>query len=440
MKVTVVGGGFAGMSAAVELSRRGAAVILLEGRQRLGGRAYSFRDQVTGTVVDNGQHLLMRCCTATLQLLDHLGSSNCVTFQDRLDLTFCDESGWTRLRASRLPGRLGLLMGLIRFGAIPWHEALAVPRITNSLGRMPGHGESVAAWLVAAKQPPALVERFWTPLCVSVMNQRPGEASARLLAAVLREALSGSAGGVHMGWATSGLGDWHDPVQTYLASRDGRVKLGTVIRAIEPGNIHTTVTKSGDRIDSDAIVVAVPPPSLRRLITENDFPHLAKRVAQFVPSPIVSVNIWTGSAILTQPFLGFVDAPFDWIFRRDLLHVDTQTEGGYHTSLIASAADEIVGKSNSEIYQLALETMADARLPIDENDVRHFSVIREPRATYALPLGVPPIEQRTGADGIVLAGDWTDTGFPCTIEGAIRSGRIAADIVLGESNSPDSKL
>ena len=246
VRVTVVGGGFAGISTAVELSRRGTKVTLVESRKRLGGRAYSFRDQVTGTVVDNGQHLLMRCCSATLELLEHLGSVDRVTFQNQLDLTFSDRSGTTHLRASRrLPGRLGLLAGLIRFGGIPWYEALAVPRITRSLEQLPGNRESVEAWLIRAKQPPALRDRFWTPLCVSVMNQHPRDASARLLAAVLKEAFGQSARGGDMGWATSGLSDLHDPVQSYLTSRAGEVKLSTMVRAVHPGQTHTTETKSG---------------------------------------------------------------------------------------------------------------------------------------------------------------------------------------------------
>ena len=433
MRVTVVGGGFAGISTAVELSRRGTKVTLVESRKRLGGRAYSFRDQVTGTVVDNGQHLLMRCCSATLELLEHLGSVDRVTFQNQLDLTFSDRSGTTHLRASRrLPGRLGLLAGLIRFGGIPWYEALAVPRITRSLEQLPGNRESVEAWLIRAKQPPALRDRFWTPLCVSVMNQHPRDASARLLAAVLKEAFGQSARGGDMGWATSGLSDLHDPVQSYLTSRAGEVKLSTMVRAVHPGQTHTTETKAGDSIESDAIVLAVPPPSLRRFITEEDFPDLERKLSQFVPSPIVSVNIWTAHAILAQPFLGFVDAPFDWIFRRDLLHGGGHTEEGYHVCLIASAANGILNLRNWEIFELSLQTMIGARLSIDERDVRHFSVIREPRATYSLPLGVPPVEQQTPVEGILLAGDWTNTGFPCTIEGAIRSGRTAARLLSGE--------
>ncbi len=428
MKVTVVGGGFAGMSAAVELSRRGARVTLLESRRRLGGRAYSFLDPVTGSVVDNGQHVLMRCCTATLEFLKILGSDSLVTFQETLDLEFLEVPGTARLRAARrLPGRLSLLVGLLRFSSVPWYQGMAVIRIAAALDPPPDDALSVEAWLHSARQPEGLIERFWAPLCISVMNQRPRTASARLFAAVVREAFGATAQDGNLGWATAGLSQLHDPVTAYLQRSQGDVHVGAMARAITPGTRPATELKSGDRIESDAVVVAVPPPSAGRLLSIRDFPDLAARLSQFVPSPIVSVNLWTEHPLVDRPFVGFVTGSFDWVFRRDLLLGKESAGKGYHTCLIASAADHLDNLDNRRIYERALETLADAGLSVGKGEIIHHSVIREPRATYALPLGVSPIDHRTERDGIVLAGDWTNTGFPCTIEGAIRSGRMAAD-------------
>ncbi|MBK36760.1 MAG: hypothetical protein CME26_14690 [Gemmatimonadetes bacterium] len=428
MKVTVVGGGVAGLSTAVELSRRSVEVTLVESRKYLGGRARSFKDNLTGTVVDNGQHLLMRCCSATLEFLELLGTARDVDFQSRLDLAFADPNGIASLRVPRfLTGKTGLLAALMRYRAVPWHSAPAVARVMRSLDRP--NDESVDDWMVAARQPPPLVNRFWHPLCLSVMNQRPRDASARLFAAVLREAFDSSGRGADLGWPTVGLSALHEPTEAYITVRNGSLRLGATVRRLHIGPPCSVELRSGEQLLSDAVVLALPPPSLQRLLSTKEFPDLHRRLARFTPSPIVSVNLWTETPLLDKPFLGFVGAAFDWVFRRDLLHEDRGTSGGYHLSLIASAANDLVGVENREILSTALDALRGAGITIDRRALLHHTVVREPRATYAHPLGDPPVSQRTPIDSLVLAGDWTDTGFPCTIEGAIRSGVKAADIL-----------
>lgn len=429
MNVFVVGGGFSGISASVRLAEAGASVTLIESRQRLGGRTYSMNDPVEGSVVDNGQHVLMRCCNEALALLETLGTRHKVAFQDRLDLEFRDVNGAHRLRVPRgWPGPLSLIGALFRFNAIRWHHALSVFRVVGDLHSLPSPTLTVAEWLDQRRQPDPLVRRFWTPLCISILNLRPERASARLLASVLKKAFSGSAQGGDLGWPTAGLSQLHDPTHRYLAERGGSVRLRTLVREVEPGPFVTL--RDDERVAADAVVVATPPPVTRRLLASEVFRPLSERLARFMPSPIVSLNLWLDDPLVERELLGLDGEPFDWVFRRDLLHGEAHPRR-FHLNLIASAAETVVDCSDENTVDLGLASLARAGFDVPRRVVRRATVIRERRATFSEPPTEGGIPQRTVDDRIVLAGDWTDTGFPCTIEGAVRSGRLAADLLLG---------
>ena len=441
--VVVIGAGFAGLSAAARLAARGARVLVLEARARLGGRATAFADRDTGELVDNGQHVLMGCYTETLAFLRDIDAIENLRTESQLSVTMIDRGGRrSRLSCPPLPAPLNLLAGLFEWDALTWEDRMSALRMAGPLRRarralMPGArgiaaspGETVEAWLIRNGQTARIREMLWEPLALAALNQPPNQAAAPVFARVLAEifgpdprlaAILLPAKPLHLMYA--------EPAREFIERRGGSVRTGAAASVTIDGGLD--VEAGGERWAPDAVIGAVPWFALADLI-RGDVTGLEStldRAGRMTSSPIVTVNLWFDRAVLDEPFVGLPGRAMQWVFdKRAVLGGDVS-----HLSLVSSGASPLVALSNPELVAVARQEMVDALPSIRDARLVRATVVREPRATFSLAPGEParpPV--RTPVRGLYLAGDWIDTGLPATIESAVRAGHWAADGVCAD--------
>jgi hydroxysqualene dehydroxylase len=428
--VVVVGGGFAGLSAAVRLASAGYTPTVLERRPILGGRAYSFMDVEAGYQIDNGQHIFMRCCHSVISFLETIGSSS-IHFESQFRIPFIDGTGaWHILSAPNwLPPSTGLLAAFLRFDPATWRDAVGLRRIQPYFDEPPAD-ITVSQWLDTCKQSSSIRTTFWNPLCLSVMNASPEIAPARELVAVLSEAFA-QQGGANMGWATTGLSETYAAQsRAYIEQRGGHVTTGAYVSSVEQANKGIAVgTRDQTGGETKAVILAVPPPRASSLLPPA-LKSLADQLKHLVPSPILGINLWFNRPLIDEPFVGLLGGMIEWVFNRAELTGRKNPDTGYHHSLVVSASGDLLSEPDSVLVQLALDDLRRAELiDQDESPLRSL-VVHEKRATYVRPVGLPAVPNTTNVPGLYLAGDWTDTGLPPTIESAVRSGNQAAGLVI----------
>ncbi len=434
--VLVIGGGFAGLAAAVALASKGRRIRLLEQKPHLGGRARSLIEPVTGSVVDNGQHLLMGCYHSTLRFLETIGAAGRVRFQPGFALEFLDASGKrTHLRCPRLPAPWHLLAGVIGSGSFTAREKWELLRFARMLRRnsrsatAPADGATVSSWLRQAGQSETLQHNFWNLLAVAAMNEDPEIASAQIFERVLRLALFSSAADSRLGFARTGLSDLYSSLApAYLQDRGGQLELNRNVRRfiIEEGACRGVELAGGERLEADHIISAVPwnsftlllPPGLLR----SD-PFFTRTLA-LRPAPIISINLWFDRRITEIEFAALRDTTIQWLFNRG-----DDGSGEPFVSIVLSGAHAHVARPKEEILAMALRELGQLLPAAREARLRHSLVIKERFATFSPHVGVEALRPtaRTPVRGLYLAGDWTATGLPATIEGAAQSGYTAVD-------------
>ena len=444
--VIVIGAGFAGLSAAARLTRRGARVLVLEARGRLGGRATAFSDRETGELVDNGQHILLGCYTETFAFLGDVGALDNVRLEPQLAVTMIDRAGMrTRLACPALPAPFHLVAGVLDWDALSWRDRLSVLGMATPLkyarrALQPGStmkaaspGETVEGWLVRNGQTPRIREMLWNPLALAALNQPPDQAAAPTFARVLAEMLGDDTRAAAIALPTRPLHLMYaEPARDYIERHGGTVRTGAlamvVVSDVADGGGAATAVESGDeRWIASRVISSVPwfafpelfdhqPPPLRDLIDR------ARRMSS---SPIVTVNLWFDRRVLDEPFIGLPGRAMQWVFDKRLVFGDEAS----HLSLVSSGAASILARTNDELIRTAHDELLEALPEVRNARLLQATVVREPRATFSLAPGQParpPAE--TGVKGLFLAGDWIDTGLPATIESAVRSGHRAADL------------
>ena len=422
--VVVVGGGFAGLSAAAALADRGARVLVFEARPSLGGRAASFTDPATGEPVDNGQHVVVGAYTETFEFLRRIRSESGVRMQPRLSLDVVDSEGVrTRLECPGLPSPLHLLAGLLRWPALGWADRLAAMRM--ALRRAPRPDETVRDWLRHMGQTPRLIELLWEPLAVAALNQPIDAAAAAPFALVIDRILERRDASA-LGLAVTPLTDLYaTPARSFVETRGGAVRTGraAIIGAWPAASLSV---RSGDHeIWPRAVICAVPWHGLRSAFWPEP-PPLAPvfDAADATPaSPIVTVNLWLDRPVTEAAFLGLPGRTMQWVFDKQRLF----GAGVSHLSLVSSGAEAVVASSNDELVALAVEELRSACPAAGDAVVRRAVVVRERKATFSVAPGMPPRPPvRTAIPGLFLAGDWIGNDLPATIEGAVISGHAAA--------------
>ncbi len=441
----VIGGGFAGLSAAVRLAGRGARVLVLEARSRLGGRATAFPDRETGDLVDNGQHVILGAYRETIAFLEAIDASGGVRFQSRLDVPMIDRDGRrSRLECPDLPAPLHLLAGVLEWDALSWSDRLSALRMAGPLRLArrelrPGAttiaaspGETVSQWLERNGQTPRICEMLWEPLALAALNQPASTAAAPPFARVLAEMFGGDPRA-----ATLALSDtplhllYAEPARRFIEERGGAVLTGataTVTIAKQPtGAAVGAVTAGASQWQPAVVISAVPWFALNGLFEgeSSALAPLLRAAAATAASPIVSVNLWYDSPLFDEPFIGLPGRTLQWAFRRSFRGAEP------YISLVSSGAAELAARSNQEIITLAQDELREALPAAAAATLLRASVVREPRSTFSLAPGQPPRPSTTTpVQGLLLAGDWIDTGLPATIEGAVRSGHRAADMAI----------
>lgn len=437
--VVVVGAGFAGLSAAVRLVNQGARVVVVEERRRLGGRATAFQDAATGEMVDNGQHALFGCYHETFAFLRDIGADGDVRLDERLELEVVDRAGHrSRLRSSSLPAPLHLVAGLMRWSALGMADRIAALRLGRVLSSLrPGAnglsapgvadaaGRTVDEWLTARGQTPRLKEVLWEPLAVAALNQSASVASAAPFVEVLSRMFGGSRRDAAIGLPIKPLDQFYaEPARRWLESRGHRLIAGSAARLRANGDRVAGVDAAGERLDAGAVISTVPWFAFGQLA--GDVPALesiARSAAAMASSPIVTVNLWLDRTVTGAPFLGLPGRTFQFVFDKAQLFRETSS----HLSLVSSGADGIVAMTNDELTALAFRELSAALPDAAVATVKRATVVREKRATFSLAPGQPARPGvATPVEGFYLAGDWTDTGLPATIEGAVVSGHRAA--------------
>ena len=440
--VIVIGAGFAGLSAASRLAGRGARVLVLEARSRLGGRATAFTDRETGELVDNGQHVMLGCYADTLAFLDEIGAGGNVSVQPQLSVSMIDRRGRrSRLTCpTTLPPPLHLVAGVLEWEALSWRDRIAAFAMTTPLKlayresqpgarrRAASPGETVENWLIRNRQTPTIREMLWNPLALAALNQSPAKASAPPFARVLGEMFGGDARGAAIVLPTRPLHQMYaEPARAYIESRGGTVRTGATAKARIGAGGEVSIENNRERWTAAAVIAAVPWYALPELFVSAPAPlaGVIENARRMESSPIVTVNLWFDRPVIDEPFLGLPGRAMQWVFDKQAVFGGTAS----HLSLVSSGAGPMVERSNEDVIAEAHRELVEALPDVRAARLVRATVIREPRATFSLAPGQPlrPAAE-TGIRGFYLAGDWTDTGLPATIESAVRSGHRAADL------------
>jgi squalene-associated FAD-dependent desaturase len=441
--VAVIGGGFAGLAAGTLLADHGVRVLLLEARARLGGRATAFRDRETGETVDNGQHVLFGCYRETLGFLSRVGAEQNVRIQESLEVPFIARTGErSLLRCRHWPPPLHLLAGILTWDAVPLLDRLSALRVALALRRPrppSGASETVAAWLRRHRQSEALIDTLWEPLAVAALNQSIAEADAAPFVRVLTEMFAGDRSASALVLPTRPLDQMYaDPARAFVEARGGLVRTDSLARVILGNDGPTAVdvrTRSADssagleRLPVTQVISTVPWHALRNMLPGPP-PALRTTIADATAMksmPIVTVNLWYDRIVMDQPFVGLSGRAVQWVFDKRKVFGESSS----HLSLVMSAAGSVVPLSRDELVALAVREVAEAIPLARAATLVRATVVREKQATFSLEADQPRRPpSRTIVPRFFLAGDWTDTGLPGTIESAVLSGHTAARAIL----------
>ncbi|MBO0871140.1 MAG: FAD-dependent oxidoreductase [Micromonosporaceae bacterium] len=437
MSVAVVGGGLAGITAALALADAGRDVSLYEGRGWLGGLTHSYRH---GEIeVDNGQHVFLRCCEAYRRLLARLGVTDRVALQPRLSIPVRSAAtGRTaRLRRAPLPAPAHLAGSLLRYSPLRPGQRLRFIQAALALRRVdpsdPATDEqSFGDWLSAHGQSPRAVSALWDLIGVATLNAPAPHASLALAATVFQIGLLTKASAGDIGWSLVPLRRLHgEPALQHLSAAGARVYTGARVESVRPRGDRWTIGVRGDEHVVDQVVLAVPPAAAQRLLPAG-LPFPPGWAEQLGSSPIINAHVVYDRPVLDGPFLATVESPAQWIFDRTAQAGEAVPAGGQYIAVSLSAADDLVDLPTAQLREMLVPELAKLLPAARGAGVLDFFVTRERHATIRQGPGSGRLRPPPGAvaPGLAIAGAWTATGWPATMEGAVRSGEAAAAAVL----------
>ena|SRR5579884_1952031 len=430
--VAIVGGGLAGLAAGCALADAGLRVTLFERRPYVGGRASSYEHPGTGEVVDNCQHVLLGCCTNLIHFYSRLGVSGKIKWFD--ELTFLEPGGRaSRMAPSFLPAPMHNIPAFLGAKMLDFKDKLAIARAMNAMSRrLPENsGEDFLSWLKRHGQTERAIERFWKTVLVSALNEELDRISVHYAAQVFRESFMKSAEGGRMGVPSIPLSDLYGFAIDYIRSRGGEVLLRSSVTAIGLKQNGVGVLSNTGEQQFDYVVLAAPFQNMASLLPADSVAEsLKQKLAHFEASSITGIHLWFDREITPLPHAVLLDRTIQWMFHKSKIHENRESDHqGSYVELVVSASKFLVQKSREEILELATRELAEFFPIVSQAKVVKAAVIKEVYATYSI---VPGLDQfrpaaKTAWPRVFLAGDWTATGWPATMEGAVRSGYLAAE-------------
>lgn len=449
--VVIIGGGFAGLTAATELISSGYNVTIIEQRGYFGGRAFSFLDRNTGIEMDNGQHLLMGCYENTFRFLKTIGAFDKLYIQNNLHVDFIDSDRQTySLSCLPLPAPLHAASGILLFKALSLSERLKILYITKDVlyDKHPlpltlsqkgmassrlledaGKGEgdsSISDWLSRHGQGKRAMDTFWNILTLAIMNESPDKSSAAIFKTVLKKAMFKSHKGSRIVFPAVPLSRLYaDDAENLIIRHGGAVEKRCAVSEIifEDNSVNGIRTRDNRIIKGDYYISAVPYYSLQKLLPPsiiNKYHSYFSCLKELKSSPIISFHLLFDKPIFDKPFAAFINSPVQWVFNKNMI-----------ISLVISGAQEFVNMDSEQLLAMALTELRKFLPEANSANLLYSRIIKEKSATFIPAPGIhkyrPP--QESPIKNLFLAGDWTDTGLPATIEGAVLSGYKCAELI-----------
>lgn len=422
-KVIVIGGGFAGLTAAAYLVKNKFHVTLIESSPKLGGRAYSFLEKQTDTIIDNGQHILMGCYFETLKFLNLIGAVSNFNSQNKLQVNFVKENFEVfPLNAFPIFYPLNLLLGVLNYKALNFSERLSLLRVFIKLPFLASKNffeTSIKQWLKNENQSQNVQNAFWKILAVGALNTSTEKASTGIFIDILKQIFLKGNKAAAIVLPKYGLSESYcKNAEQFIYENGGEIRLSETVLRISVGNNMTTRIETASKIytEFDFVVSAIPASALSK-ISDRD---IKITFPEFQYSSILNIHLWLKENSFPGGFYGLINSTLHWVFNKDT-----------HLNLVISDADLLITKSDEEILKIVKIEM-NKYFNLNPDQFSHHKIIREKRATF-IPSSDVLMErpsQKTNIKNLILAGDWVDTKLPSTIESAAKSGRIAADIIL----------
>jgi len=468
--VIVIGGGLAGLAAGVALAEAGWRVRLFEQRPFLGGRATSYV-LPSGERVDNCQHVTLGCCTNLEDFYRRVGSSNKIKYFDRL--VFVDPQGRRgEMQAGMLPAPFHMAGSFATFAPLTLADKLSIARAMLDILRAKGHPHdlnetpaiSMQTWLQRRKQTKGAIERFWRVVLVSALDEELDRTDARFGVDVFWKAFLSNRNGYRMGVPTVPLADLYGGCKLAIEQKGGEVTLRAPVRgiAIENGAVSGVQFDEQKTETADAYIFALPHETFWELLPEamRESDPAFRNLAKIKDAPITGVHFWFDRQVMDEPFVTLLDTHTQWIFNKTMLYDDaglrenacsgessdsqplSTPPARQYLQMVISASYDLIPKSRQEIIDLVLQEVHRALPKSRDARLVKATVIKETTATFSPEPGVDQWrpQQKSSIDKMFLAGDWTATGWPATMEGAVRSGYLAAEAVLRAAGAPQTFL
>jgi squalene-associated FAD-dependent desaturase len=430
-KFCVIGGGIAGLSAAVFLKDNGFDVTLIESSPRLGGRAYSFFDKDLNGLADNGVHILASWYESTFEFLKIIGTYDKLKFQEQLEVNFADlNTKQYRFKCPKLPPPLHLIWGLWSYKPLGFKDKGGITRLLIAVMLEKYTEEELkkmdtSELFKLTKQSVRVIDYFWKPFIVAVFNAKPENTSAWQFIQIIKTGFLRS-GGSNLVFPKSNLNDLYVYAsENYLSGRKAKVLKSTKIKKINYGNekIESLMLEGTNELKSDYYISAVPFFEFKNLFNENVLNGMYDKIDNLNPSPILNIHFGLKTddldKIMPDDFVGIVNATVQWVFKISNNRI----------CLVISSADEFIDKDKNEIIELCKSELLKCLPEFKNVEFISSKVIKEKRATF-LP-DTASVSSRPGFKtkykNLFLAGDWIDTGYPATIESAVKSAKLCAD-------------
>jgi squalene-associated FAD-dependent desaturase len=448
--VAVAGGGLAGLAASCALADSGFRVTLFERRPYLGGRASSYEHPGTGEVIDNCQHVLFRCCTNLVELYRRIGVEKEIRWYDRM--TFIEPGGRTTVMdSSFLPAPLHTSPSFLRFPFLTVADKFAITRAMVQLTLMTQRdtGKSFQHWLDQHGQTEGAVNRFWKPILVSALSEELDLISIPYAAQVVRESMK-STTARHMGVPTVPLTELYNAAGGYISAHGGELRLRRSVESFRAES-QVSIQSAGTDESFDYLVLALPFNGLDRVLPDtSESAPLREMLRHFETAPITGIHLWFDRQISDLEHAVLLDRTIQWMFHKSRLQPVRNRAGngtgaeasGSYVELVVSSSKSLLEKPRGEIVDLALRELREFFPAAREATLLKSTVIKEVHATYSARPGIDAYRPgaATAWPRVFLAGDWTATGWPATMEGAVRSGYLAAEALVRAAYEKDSKF